>query len=264
MTTPEDRLAALLAEPGDRLDQLLAVIASVADDAPDEAAIVAEFDGLASPLVASATAAEPSPESVLAFVHGELGFVGNVTKYYSPSNSLIHRVLASRKGIPLSLAAVAVELARRVDVSLTVVGMPGHVVLGDGPAPNRWFDPFAAGAELDVDDCRRIFSRFNPVESFSPSFLQPIDRRIVAIRTLNNLKGCYRGLGDLSQLARVLDLSVRVPGAPVSERHELAVVLARLGRDDLAAAHRDALVELDPERADAHRAAARSHRARRN
>ncbi|MGI9612479.1 MAG: transglutaminase family protein [Acidimicrobiales bacterium] len=264
MTTPEDRLAALLAEPGDRLDQVLAVIASVVDDAPDEAAIVAEFDTLAAPLIASSKATEPSPETVLAFVHGELGFVGNVTRYYSPSNSLIHRVLRSRKGIPLSLAAVAVELARRVDVSLTVVGMPGHVVLGDGSTPNRWFDPFGAGAELDVDDCRRIFSRFSPVESFSPTFLQPIDRRIVAIRTLNNLKGCYRELGDLAQLARVLELSVRVPGIPISERHELAVVLAGLGRDDLAAAHRDALVELDPERADAHRAAARIHRARRN
>jgi hypothetical protein len=87
---------------------------------------------------------------------------------------------------------------------------------------------------------------------------------MVAIRMLNNLKGCYRSLGDLSQLARVLELSVSIPGAPVSERHELAVVLAGLGRDDLAALQREALVELDPQRADAHRAAARNHRARRN
>lgn len=263
MTAPPDRLTSLLAEPGQRLDQLLAVIASVAPDGPTEQSIVDAFDELAAPLK-GASGESPGPEDVLAYVHGELGFVGNTANYYSPSNSLIHRVLRSRKGIPLTLATVAAELARRVDVALTVVGMPGHIVLGDGPEPIRWFDPFGAGAELDVDGCRALFSRFAPAESFSPSFLRPIGRSAIATRMLNNLKVCYRNLGDLSQLTKVLELSVNVPGAPVSERHELAVVLAGLGRTEQAAAQRELLIELDPQRADAHRAAARSHQARRN
>ena len=261
VTTPADRLSSLLAEPGQALDRLMATVATVAPDASGEDEIVADFDDLAGPLAAHESS---SPETVLAYLHGELGFVGNVADYYSPSNSLIHRVLRSRKGIPLTLAAVAIEIGRRVDVELSLVGLPGHVVLGDGAEPQRWFDPFGAGAELDVDGCRAIYSRFNPVESFSPSYLQPIGRSAIATRMLNNLKVCYRSLGDLSQLARVLDLAVAVPGALVSERHELAVVLAALGRDELAAAQRDRLVELDPQRADAHRAAARAHRARRN
>ncbi len=267
MTAPADRLISLLAEPGQELDRLLAVIATVAPDAPTEDELVATLDELAAPLqtaIADRGSQPATPADVFAFLHGELGFVGNVANYYSPSNSLIHRVLRSRKGIPLTLAAVAVELARRIDVTLTVVGMPGHVIVGDGTDPSRWFDPFAAGAELDVDACRSIFSRFGPVESFSDTFLRPIDRAAITARMLNNLKASYRKLGDLSQLATVLELSVRLPGAPVSERHELAVVLAGLGRNDQAAIERDLLVELDPKRADAHRLAARNHRARRN
>ena len=237
----------------------MAVIASVAPDPPDEDDIVAEFDRLAE-----GVAADPSPEAVLSYVHGELGFVGNVANYYSPSNSLVHRVLRDRRGIPLTLAAVGVEIGRRVDVELTIVGLPGHVVIGDGRQPRRWFDPFAGGAELDVEASRRLFSRFHPVESFSLDVLQPIGPTATTIRMLNNLKVCYRNLGDLSQLAKVLSLAVVVPAAPVSERHELAMVLAALGRDEQAARQHDRLAELDPERADAHRLAASRHRARRN
>jgi regulator of sirC expression with transglutaminase-like and TPR domain len=257
-------LTALLTDPGRQLDRLMAIVATVASDAPSEAAIVTAFDRLAEPVSSSIESGTATPEVVLSYLFGEVGFVGNTADYYNPSNSLIHRVFTSRKGIPLTLAAVSVEVGRRVGVELTVVGLPGHVIMGDGERPSRWFDPFGGGAELNVDDCRRIFGRFNPIESFAPAFLDPIDRTAIATRMLNNLKASYRSLGDLSQLARVLDLSVCVPGALVSERHELAVVLAALGRDELAAAQRDLLAELEPERADAHRAIARRHRARRN
>jgi regulator of sirC expression with transglutaminase-like and TPR domain len=263
VTTPPDRLTSVLADPDRRLDRLLAAVAAVASDAPTEAGIVTAFDQLAEPLSDGRRAA-PRPETVLSYVHGELGFVGNTTDYYNPSNSLIHRVLRRRKGIPLTLAAVSIEIGRRVDVDLTLVGLPGHVVLGDGSEPDRWFDPFGAGAELDIDACRTLFSRFNPIETFDPLFLRPMERTAIATRMLNNLKVCYRSRSDLSKLAKTLELSISIPGALVSERHEFAVVLAALGREELAAEQRELLIGLDPERADAHRRAARKHRARRN
>ncbi len=237
----------------------MAVIATVSSDPPAEDDVVAAFDELAAGL-----AAQPDAEAVMAFVHGELGFVGNTANYYSPSNSFVHRVLRERRGIPLTLAAVGVEVGRRVGVELTIVGLPGHVVVGDGRQPSRWFDPFSGGAELDIDDCRRLFARFNPIEAFTEEMLKPIGPTAVTIRMLNNLKVCYRNLGDLSQMAKVLELSVNVPGAMVSERHEFATVLAALGRDEQAAVQRELLAELDPDRADAHRSAAARHRARRN
>lgn len=237
----------------------MAVVASVSPDSPSEDAVVSAFDDLAE-----GVASDPGPEGVMSFVHGELGFVGNVGDYYSPANSLIHRVLAARRGIPLSLTIVGVEVGRRVGVDLSVVGLPGHVVVGDGRQPQRWFDPFAGGAELMVDDCRRLYGRFNPLESFTTDMLKPIGPTATTIRTLNNLKLAYRNLGDLSQVAKVLELAVSVPGAPISERLELASILGALGRDDQAADQRDRLAELDPNQADGHRIAARRHRARRN
>lgn len=260
VTAPDDRLHALLTGGPRQLDRLLAVVASVSGEGPDEETIVAGFDELAAGLDPETA----SPSTVMAHVHGELGFIGNAADYYNPDNSLIDRVLRDRRGIPLSLASVGVEVGRRVGVELTIVGLPGHVVVGEGRQPKRWFDPFAGGAELDLDACRRLFARFHPIESFNPGLLKPIGPTATIIRTLNNLKNSYRRLGDLSQVARVLALSVRVPGGPVSERHEYATVLAALGRDDLAAEQRELLIKMDPDRADAHRSAVRNHRARRN
>ena len=136
--------------------------------------------------------------------------------------------------------------------------------MGDGPEPTRWFDPFTLGAELDLEDCRRLFARFNPIEAFDPSMVGPIDSLAVATRMLNNLKLAYRRLGDLGQLAKVLDLSVALPSSAPSERHELAAVLAALGRDDEAARQHEMLIDLDPDKAESHRRAVHRHRSRRN
>ncbi|MDH3679354.1 MAG: transglutaminase-like domain-containing protein [Acidimicrobiia bacterium] len=259
MTTPAERLTELLSAGEPVLDRVMAVIASIAPDAPTEDDVVGELDQLAEGLEHDAPAGK-----VMRYAYGQLGFVGNVANYYNPANSLIHRVLRDRRGIPLTLAAVGVELARRSGTELSIVGLPGHVVVGEGGNPTRWFDPFAGGAELDLDDCRRLFARFSPIEQFSPDMLSPIDQRTTTVRMLNNLKVSYRSLGDLSQIAKVLELAVSVPGSPVSERHELASVLAALGRDERAIEQRELLADLDPGRAANHRLAARHHRARRN
>jgi regulator of sirC expression with transglutaminase-like and TPR domain len=243
----------------------MATVASVAQDPPREDDIVARIDRLAAGLGALASdQALPGADAVISYTFGKLGFVGNAANYYSPANSLIHRVLKHRRGIPLTLAAVAVEIGRRHDVELSIVGLPGHVIVGDGLNPSRWFDPFAGGAVLDLDGCRRLFSQFQTPEAFDEAMVAPIDGVAVATRMLANLKLAYRQLGDLGQLAAVLNLAIAVPNSPPSERYELAAVLAALGRNDQAAAQRDLLVTLDPGRAAEHRRAAFHHRARRN
>ena len=266
MANATHRLTELLTQAPVSLDRVMATVASVAPDPPEEAEVVAQLDQLAHQLSddLAAAAREKTIESVLAYVYGQLGFVGDTNDYYNPDNSLVHRVLTRRRGLPLTLAMVGSEIARRVGMRLSVVGLPGHVLLGDGPQPERWFDPFAGGAELDLEGCRQLFGRFHPIESFNPAMTEPIDAMVSTIRMLGNLKLSYRNLGDLSQLVKVLELSCALPGSPVTERLELAGALAALGRDDQAAEQRRLLIGLDPARADAHRAAAARHQARRN
>ncbi len=259
MVSAAARLDELLGDPEAGLDRILAVVASIDDEPPGEDQVVADFDRLAD-----GGPGHGSPDELLDHVYGVLGFTGDVADYYNPANSLVHRVLDRRRGIPLTLAAVAAEVGRRRGVDLRPIGMPGHILLGEGPEPTRWFDPFNRGARLGYDDCRTLFARFHPVEAFNPAMLRPIGHEAMAIRTLNNLRLAYTRLGEASRLIPVLELRAAMASSEPADRQELVNALAGLGRYDRAAEVLETLAEIDSDRAPVYRAKARDLRAHRN
>jgi regulator of sirC expression with transglutaminase-like and TPR domain len=265
-----NRLAELLAEPDPGLDRVLAVIGLAVDhDAPSERDIVAKLDELAAGCRGSGNGTGTGTGSVdvdevFDHIFARCGFAADTADYYSPDNSLIHRVLDRRRGIPLSLAALAAEVGRRVGIDLRPVGLPGHVLLGVGPEPSIWFDPFAGGTRLTADDCKLLFSRFHPPAAFQPSMLAPIGAAAVALRTLNNLRGAYLRRGQPVKTIPVLELVLALPGAGPSNLAELAELLENVGRNDQAADAFERLAELDPAGEERHRHRVRALRAHRN
>lgn len=237
---PED-LAQAIANGAGRLDRIAAVIAGCDPVAPPPSEIMASLDKLAVGLDGN------SPTAVIRHVFDGLGFLGNTTRYYHPSNSLIHHVLKRRIGNPLSLAIVAAELSRRVDGTLTVVGFPGHVLIGDDVYPSRWFDPFLGGAPLDLAGCRSLLARMRPGEAFHPSMVRPATTVEIAERILNNLDVAYRRTGDVSRLVAVLELRLGLPTAGAGERRQLAHTLIAAGRPFRAVAVLDELIAQDPD-----------------
>ncbi len=262
MEPAADRFRAILLDPDPRLDLVLAAVASLARPAPSEDEVIASLDDLAR------SAPGPSADAVVAHLFGagpgSIGLVGNTVDYYDPDNSFVHRVLATGRGIPISLAAIAHEVGRRRGTALTIVGLPGHVVIGDGDAPHRWFDPFAGGAELDLAGCEALVSRLHPSLRFEERLTRPIATPAVAYRMLNNLKAIYRQRGELDRLEATLALQVEVPGGALTDRLDLVRVQLALGRHDRAVDGLEALVELDPTRAETYQAEARRYRAHRN
>ena len=97
----------------------------------------------------------------------ELGFAGNVNDYYDPDNSCIHLVLRSRRGIPISLAVIWLELALGLGLDAQGVNFPGHfLVKVNLSAPRQGqvvIDPFT-GESLGRDELlERVSSMATPV-----------------------------------------------------------------------------------------------------
>ncbi len=249
---------ALLREDVPRLDRLMAVIGSVADDSPGEDAVTAAFDALAD-----ASGDIGGPAALLYEVFGRLGFRGNAVDYYDVRNSLIHHVLGRRTGIPLSLAVVAVEVGRRVGVDVAAIGLPGHVVLGTADG-GSFFDPFAGGRPLNRSDIERLIASVHPAKGLRDEQLAPMTATAIVTRTLENLRGALLRSGDIAQLVSVLELRAALPAAPIECMVDYARGLANVGRFDMAADVRDALSLLQPVRADQHTIAAQRLRAHRN
>ena len=80
------------------------------------------------------------------YLFREKSFKGNTEDYYNPENSYLTSVLDSGKGIPVSLSVLAILVARRVDLPLEGVNLPGHfIVRYDSPDLRLFLDPFNEG-----------------------------------------------------------------------------------------------------------------------
>lgn len=186
------------------LDELVVAISTVLQPGLDAIGVLAELDELA------ATCPTPTRDGVMQHLFGSGRFVGDREGYHGWRNSCIDHVLRRGRGMPITLAVVGVEVARRVGVRLGGVGMPGHFLVGD-PADPEWFaDPFHGRTGLTRRDCRELMTAMG-MTRWSERFLDTIPPRLVAARILNNLKlGCERSRDEV-RLAIVMQARQVLP-----------------------------------------------------
>lgn len=144
------------------------------------------------------------------FFFEELGFAGNVNNYYAPENSLVHEVLRTRLGIPVSLAVIWLELAGSLGLDAHGVSFPGHFLLKVRlPYPHEGqvvVDPFT-GQSLSKED---LTERLAPLHAESgllrdgtvsddllKHYLRAATPREIMARMLRNLDEIYTTHGDV-------------------------------------------------------------------
>lgn len=191
-------------------------------------------------------------DGVVEHLFTTLGFRGDADVYYEARNSMLPDVLRRRVGIPISLGIVLIEVAQRLDIGATGVGMPGHFLVGDGAVPTRWVDAFDHGRWLDRAGAEQRFRAVHGQDAtFDPAFLAPTPRPQILARVLANLAGIYRTLGDPTRLLRSLEMRCDIPGVGQAPRPqvELAEAYVAVGRIDAAVDVLDALMQrVDPRR----------------
>lgn len=239
---PTSRFTELVTGPDDQLalDEAALLIAAHAQPQLDVAAELRELDRLASSIPV------PTLDGWRRHLFVDLGFSGDVKRYYDPRNSFLNEVVRRRRGLPIALSVLAMEVGRRIGLVLEGVGMPGHFLLGHGR--DVYVDPFDGGRLLDRDGCAERFRAVNGARApFLPAYLDPVPPRVILARMLNNLKSVYTGRGDVAALSWVFDLRKSLPGASPLEGREWARVLGATGRFVEAAEEMEALARRLPE-----------------
>ena len=193
----------------------------------------------------------------------DLGFSGEVKRYYDPANSFLNEVVRRRRGLPITLSVLGMEVGRRVGLRFEGVGLPGHFLLRHGP--DFYVDPFDGGRQLDRSGCLERFREVNgPRAAFLPSYLDPVGPLSILARMLNNLKSVYAGRGDIGALSWVFDLRSALPQSSPLERREWAQVLGLTGRFLESAQLMEALAGELPDHKESLVAEAKAMRARLN
>jgi regulator of sirC expression with transglutaminase-like and TPR domain len=166
------------------------------------------------------------------FLFEELGFRGDRQDYFSPSNSLLHEVVQRRRGIPLTLGILMLELGWRVGMPLEGVGFPGHFLVRlTGEQSDLLLDPFSRGMIVREADCQRMLRDTTKGRvSYEPGMIASVRRRDMLLRLLNNLKNAYIRQGeDALALGVVEHLLVLTPG-DLDEVRDRGLLLFRLQR----------------------------------
>jgi regulator of sirC expression with transglutaminase-like and TPR domain len=178
----------------------------------------------------------------------ELGFAGDEDDYYDPRNVLLGPLLERRKGMPILLSILWMEVGRRAGIPVAGIGLPGHFIVRVGPPPGTLADPFAGGVPLTVDDCRRkVKSLADGRVPWRAEYLRQLELPALLERLLRNLSGCRGRAGDeAGRFRAVTFLSALRPDEPENllSRAELA---EELGVRGLARAVWAEIVERFPE-----------------
>ncbi|MET7289695.1 transglutaminase-like domain-containing protein [Streptomyces sp. NPDC005573] len=251
------------------LSALCLLVGAEADGSLDEAGIDAaemELDRLAGQLPY-----RPGGPLAWAGALGRLlgerhGFAGAAADYDRLESSLLHEVLRRRRGLPILLSVVWMEVARRAGAPVYGVALPGHFVVGLGPAEERVLvDPFDGGRVLTGTDTELLVAGATGAP-LHPSMLVPTTPLQVVQRILNNVRAWATARPERSDVALwAVELALLLPSHPARLRYERAQLLVQRGAYVEGAVELEAYADLvgvvDPgteERARAQARAARS------
>lgn len=191
------------------LESGLMLLARLEEPGVDLRPHVLALDAMAAEVVNRIESRRPGPDRglVLAEYLGEhLGYTGAEDDYHHPDHIHLQHVISRKRGIPLTLTAIYLLVARRAGVRAAAIALPGHVVLRlHGPGKSVLIDPFDGGAILSERDCLRYLAESRL--AFNPRWLDDVSDATLFERQLRNLCVSYRRRErgrELALIGRVL------------------------------------------------------------
>ncbi len=234
MTPDRARAGYLAALAGDepRLDVATAWIAAEENPDLEPDSVISDLDALAARI---AVAEGPEAERVARIAIGlfsQEGFAGDAAHYDEPANSLIDQVLKRRRGMPILLAVVLLEVASRNRVHLHGIGFPGHFLVATHTDPPVVLDPFNGGRVLTRPV---LVARIAQIDGCAPSPTRvaeattPVGTRYILARINNNLKGSWLRRGRVVEALRAVERMLIVAPDLVEELRDRGLMRLHLG-----------------------------------
>ncbi|MBT6157815.1 MAG: tetratricopeptide repeat protein [Planctomycetaceae bacterium] len=177
------------------------------------------------------------------------GVFGDSAAYDRVESSYLHKVIETRRGIPISLSVLYIAVAGRVGIDLAGVSAPSHYLTqyesSDGPL---FIDAFSRGRILRYDECVEWLQGMTelPRHQVEPT-LRAATPRTTIIRMLNNLKAIYARQDDWPAAWKVQHRLSTLQPASYTERRDLAVMSVRANKPADAVDLLDACLKTCPQ-----------------
>lgn len=191
------------------------------------------------------------------FFYRELGFGPNANDYYDPENSYLSAVLQSRRGIPISLAVLLMEIGQQIGLPLKGVSFPNHFLVRMSiPAGEVVLDPLT-GQTLSKEELQDMLDPYLEKEGIEDPnsvplgvFLQVATHREIIARMLRNLKAIYLQESRWQRLLAVQQRLVILLPDSIEEVRDRGLAYANLECFRPALEDLEAYVDARPDAAD--------------
>lgn len=233
------------------LSALCLLVGAVADGTLDETgldAVEVELDRLAGELPYRPGSPHAWARALRELLGERYGFQGRPEDYQRLESSLLHEVLRRRRGLPIMLSVVWIEVARRAGAPVYGVALPGHFVVGFGEpgagAGQVLADPFDGGRVLSGADAELLVAGATgaPLDA---SMLTPAGTLDVVLRVLNNVRAWAAARPERSDVGLwAVDLSLLLPSHAARLRYERARLLVQRGEFAAGAGELEAYAEV--------------------
>lgn len=165
----------------------------------------------------------------------ELGFGPNQNDYYDPANSYIHSVLDTRRGIPISLAIILIELGTQLELNIRGISFPNHFLVRISlPQGEVVMDPLT-GASLSKTELQAMLDPYLDAQGYRgelalplSAFLRTSGPREILSRFLRNLKAVYSHQDRWERLLGVQERLVILLPESLEEIRDRGLALAQL------------------------------------
>ena len=165
----------------------------------------------------------PEPKEMVEGINNHLfngeGFGGNEADYYDPRNSFLNEVIDRRRGIPITLSILYLEVAANVGLAMSGVGFPGHfLVKYQSEQEEIIVDPFGRGVMLTREDCaNRLRVVSDGQAPFREHYLSAITKKQILRRVLTNLKGIYLSSSEYGRSLWAVEMLLAISPWDVDE-----------------------------------------------
>jgi regulator of sirC expression with transglutaminase-like and TPR domain len=167
----------------DRLAEICLLLGSFVDPGLESVHYLGRLDQMA------AAVAGNTHLSLRRVISIQEGIGGNTEDYDHIDNNFLHRVLETRRGLPIVVTAIWIEVGKRAGIKVEGVGLPGHFL---AYAAGQLVDPFHFGEAIGRDEAARLVAEsIGGPPRLEPTWLNPVDTRGIVRRILANLETRY-------------------------------------------------------------------------
>jgi regulator of sirC expression with transglutaminase-like and TPR domain len=243
--------------PEEAIDLARAALAIALGDYPgmDIAAYVAHLDQLSVKVLRRLDSGAGDYRSIAALNHllfEQEGYRGDRDHYFDPKNSFLNQVIERKRGIPITLSVLYMEVGWRLGLSLQGVGFPGHFLVKHVEGQEEIIiDPFNRGEVRSFASLKRLLQEsYGGSIAFHPSLLEAVSKRQILRRMLNNLKATYLRSNDLVKALSVVERLLILEPNSIEDLRDRGVLSLKLECFNQALEDFERYLRLAPEAGD--------------